>query len=130
MLIHVQTKFENINPSANLRVNKMSEEEGEASTVTPIVKRRKNYETIRCLDFMAELKSCLCKSNTYNQPDTISFFLASYNRFHQYYIHGKFLSCDALQKQIQLCMKWRTSQSMEAKVPIKRKREREYLFPL
>ena len=43
---------------------------------------------------------------------------AAFYQFHQYYIHGKFDLCKEYKNRVKNCIKWRTFQSVEAKVQL------------
>ncbi|XP_003385190.1 PREDICTED: UPF0545 protein C22orf39 homolog [Amphimedon queenslandica] len=61
--------------------------------------RRKQYEKMRCYEFIFATKQCL----------------SSFHQFHKYYIYGQFDDCAIEKQRVKDCFKWRTSKSMEAK---------------
>ena len=80
------------------------------------------YTQLRCLDYMAEYRHCICKwklsksDRMYVHFYFILFILiAAFHQFHQYYIHGKFATCKEPKERIKNCIKWKTFRSEEAK---------------
>lgn len=77
------------------------------------------YTKLRCLDYMAEYRHCICKQlfdvRFSNFNFYFPFLIAAFHQFHQYYIHGKFATCKEPKERIKNCIKWKTFRSEEAK---------------
>ena len=53
----------------------------------------------RCIDILNKWRHCS----------------SAYNQFHQYYIFGRFKSCNQIKTNFKNCVRWRTFRSEEAK---------------